>query len=157
MLINNSIYSICAVTSYRVYISSTIGAQGSPTTIEAYSMIALLASLEALLGIITACSPMFKIVFITGWNSLPKRIRDKISGYTSAAGSILAHTSQRLHLPSIPSVSFSWFSAHEESYERQSSGGRKSVDLEEYGASEKGSGKIHVREEFDVESVRSGF
>lgn len=123
-------------------------------------MIALLASLEALLGIITACSPMFKIVFITGWNSLPKRSRERISNYTSAAGSILAHTSQRLHLPSIPSVSFSWFSTHsreEGEYEKQSSGVRKSVDVEEFDVREKGSGKIHVREEFDVESVRSGF
>ena len=123
-------------------------------------MIALLASLEALLGIITACSPMFKMVLITGWNALPKRSRDKISEYTTAAGSILAHTSQRLNLPSIPSISFSWLSSHSGSYEKQTSGTtigiRKSVDLEEFEAREKNSGRIHVRNEFDVESVRSG-
>ena len=124
-------------------------------------MIALLASLEALLGIITACSPMFKIVLITGWNALPKRSRDKISDYSTAVGSILAHTSQRLRLPSIPSISFSWFSTHSGSYEKQMSGTtggmRKSVDLEDFDAREKNSGRIHVRNEYDVESVRSGF
>lgn len=125
-------------------------------------MIALLASLEALLGIITACSPMFKIVFITGWNSLPKRSRDKISGYTTAAGSLLARTSQRFNLPSIPSIgSFTWFSTRSGSYEKQTSGKtsttRKSVDLEEYEVPEKNGGQIHVRNDFDVESMRSGF
>ena len=61
-------------------------------------------------------------------------------------------------------MSFSWFSTHsreEGEYGKQTSGAtsglRKSVDMEEFDVREKGSGKIHVREEFDVESVRSGF
>lgn len=51
---------ICAITMYRVQITSTIG---DPTNLHAqdtYCRIALLTSLEALLGVISACLPMFK-------------------------------------------------------------------------------------------------
>lgn len=54
---------ICAITIYRVQATSTIG---DPTNLHAqdtYCLIALLTSLEALLGVISSCLPLLKPIF----------------------------------------------------------------------------------------------
>ncbi len=54
---------ICAITIYRVQATSKIG---DPTNLHAqdtYCLIALLTSLEALLGVISACLPLLKPIF----------------------------------------------------------------------------------------------
>lgn len=65
--------SICAITIYRVQVTSTIG---DPTDLHAqdtYCLIALLTSLEALLGIVSACLPMLKPLVRKLWGSLSER------------------------------------------------------------------------------------
>lgn len=64
---------ICAITVYRVKVTSTIG---DPTDLHAqdtYCHIALLSSLEALLGVISACLPLLKPLFCKVRESLPER------------------------------------------------------------------------------------
>ena len=54
---------VCAITIYRVQATSTIG---DPTDLHAqdtYCLIALLSSLEALLGVISACLPLLGPIF----------------------------------------------------------------------------------------------
>lgn len=53
-------HRICALTLYRVYVTSAIVAENEK---EMYAIIALLASLEALLGIVNACLPVMKPAF----------------------------------------------------------------------------------------------
>lgn len=50
-------HRICALTLYRVYVTSSIVADNAK---ERYALIALLTSLEALLGVISACLPVMK-------------------------------------------------------------------------------------------------
>ena len=52
--------SICAITLYRIYDTSTITDANAQ---EAYAVIAMLTTLEALLGVINACLPILKPIF----------------------------------------------------------------------------------------------
>ena len=64
---------ICAVTVYRIQVTTTIKNPSSPAAQEGYALIALLTSLETLLGIIAACLPLLRPVASKLWRSLPKR------------------------------------------------------------------------------------
>lgn len=61
--------SICALTLYRIYDTTTIGASNAQ---EAYAIIAMLTSLEALLGVINACLPILKPIFNKLRGAAPK-------------------------------------------------------------------------------------
>ncbi len=62
-------YSICALTLYRIYDTTTISLSNAQ---EAYAVIAMLTSLEALLGVITACLPVLKPIFNKMRGTAPK-------------------------------------------------------------------------------------
>ena len=61
ILIQNAPYcSICAITLYRIYDTSTITPANAQ---DAYAVIAMLTTLEAHLGVINACLPILKPLF----------------------------------------------------------------------------------------------
>ncbi|KAF6232414.1 hypothetical protein HO173_009519 [Letharia columbiana] len=62
--------AICAITLYRIYDTSTIAVSNAQ---EAYAVIAMLTSLEALLGVINACLPVLKPIFNKMRGTAPKR------------------------------------------------------------------------------------
>jgi len=74
------------VTIYRVQVTASIGDQRSASTQKAYSLIALLTSLETLLGIISACMPMLRPIAKKLYNVFQKRGTD--SAVTGTSGSI---------------------------------------------------------------------
>ena len=79
---------ICTITIYRVQVNSTID---DPTNLHAqdtYCLIALLTSLEALLGVISACLPMLKPLFHKLRDSMSEGRAQTIKVFIS--GSILA-------------------------------------------------------------------
>lgn len=86
--------SICAVTAYRIQVSASIGDPRSPKTQEAYSVIALLTSLETLLGIISACMPMMKPIVKKLYDVFPKRGADTPVTATSGSIPIMMRISQ---------------------------------------------------------------
>ncbi|KAL8792152.1 MAG: hypothetical protein Q9195_005248 [Heterodermia aff. obscurata] len=113
---------ICAVTSYRVYASSIL--TNPRRTNGADCDLGVLTTLEALLGIITACLPMARPVVGRVWMSLPSRGREKVLSITTKVA--------WLSLPSFGhgSRSWDWFPPEEgkEGYEEQEShGGGKSM------------------------------
>lgn len=152
-------------TSYRVYATATIADPTSPETQEAYSLIALLAALEASLGIITACLPMLRPVACTVWSSLPKSAKSKISAMTSSAGSKITRASHMLTLGSLGprSIHVTWLSGNAHPSERQGSfdsseRAPESVPekaLEEEDVQTIKTGQIHVHRDVDVESAFS--
>ena len=78
---------ICAVTVYRIQVTATIGNPSSPAAKEGFALIALLTSLETLLGIITACLPLLKPIMQKLRGSLPKR--ESRTKKPSTSGTIL--------------------------------------------------------------------
>ena len=62
-------YSICALTLYRIYSTTTLSSSNSQSD---YAVIALLTSLEALLGIINACLPVLKPIYNRMRGTAPK-------------------------------------------------------------------------------------
>ncbi|CAD6586493.1 MAG: hypothetical protein ASARMPRED_002559 [Alectoria sarmentosa] len=85
---------ICAITIYRVQVTSTIG---DPTDLHAqdtYCRILLLTSLEALFGIISACLPVLKPVLRKLQGSLSERGTDTNKFPTSGSIPIVMHGSQ---------------------------------------------------------------
>lgn len=82
---------ICAITIYRVQATSKIG---DPTNLQAqdtYCLIALLTSLEALLGVISACLPLLKPVF----HKLRDTLSERGTNPTASSGiPSLMHRSQ---------------------------------------------------------------
>ncbi len=156
-------HSICAVTSYRVYVTSTITDPSSRQSQEAYSLIALLTSLESLVGIITCCLPMLRPVANTLWNSLPKSGRKKISTYTFAATSIVARAGHVLSVPHMSHhpKSFVWFSTRSGSYATQVSSTSRDQGLSSTmgkdEVEEVKPGQIHVRRDVEVESAFSDY
>ena len=147
-------HRICAVTSYRVYVTATVKNPGSPESKKAYSIIALLTSLETLLGIITACLPMSKPVAQTFWNALPKHSKDKILSIASAMGSIIPQKMQFLTLRSVgpSSLGFPW-SSNRFSHESQTRFGDRCLSPEDYGMVEMDKGQVHVRQSIEVKSA----
>ena len=95
-----SYFRICAVTVYRIQVTATVGNPSSPSSQKSYALIALLTSLETLLGIITACLPMLKPVGKKLWDSLPKRSSTKVKASTSGSIPILMRVSQMFTLSS---------------------------------------------------------
>ncbi|KAF6236675.1 hypothetical protein HO173_004966 [Letharia columbiana] len=77
---------ICAVTVYRIQVTATNDNPSNPSSQEKYALIALLTSLETLLGIISACLPILKPITKRLRVSLPKRGSD--TNKPSASGSI---------------------------------------------------------------------
>lgn len=61
--------AICALTLYRIYETTTIAASNAQ---EAYALIAMLTSLEALLGVINACLPVLKPIYNRMRGTAPK-------------------------------------------------------------------------------------
>ena len=147
-------YRICAVTSYRVYVTTTIEDPKSPESQKAFSVIALLTSLEALLGIITACLPMTKPVAQTLWNALPKYSRGEISRTMSAMGAIVPQKMQFLSLRSMgpSSLGVPW-SSNRFSHESQTRLGDRCLSPEAYGMVDMEKGQVHVRQSIEVKSV----
>ena len=75
------------MTVYRIQVTATIVNPMSPAAKEGFALIALLTSLETLLGIITACLPLLKPVTKKLWRPLPKR--GSKSKNSSTSGTIL--------------------------------------------------------------------
>ena len=90
--------SICAVTIYRIYITAIDhpGIRSSQETHNMNALIALLTSLETLLGIISACLPLLKPIANKFWNSLPTRQRNANRPSTSGSIPIMMRISQML-------------------------------------------------------------
>lgn len=85
---------ICAITIYRVQVTSTIG---DPTNLHAqdmYCRIALLTSLEALLGIVSACLPMLRPILQKLRGSLLESGTNPIKPSTSGSIPIIMRKSQ---------------------------------------------------------------
>ena len=149
------------MTAYRVYITSTITDPSSAVSLSAYNLIALLASLETLLGIITACLPMLKPVGTMIWTTLPKSGRNKIASMTSAAGSLLVRAGRTLSLSSSKehgSRSFLWFSTSAKSMDGSSgtAGADQAPPTPEKDEVWKvKAGQIVVRKDIDLESAMS--
>ena len=128
---------------------------------ETYCYIAFLTSLEALLGIISACLPLLKPVAKKVWNILPKSGREKITAITTTVGSIAASASHFLSISSFSygPKSFMWFSTTSGSSESQKSiHGRDSGLRTSWGkdeGQETKTGQMYVHREFDVESAVS--
>ena len=76
---------ICAVTIYRIQVTATIQNPSGPSLKEDFALIALLTSLEMLLGIISACLPILKPITKRLWSSLPKRGSDTDKPSTSGS------------------------------------------------------------------------
>ncbi|CAF9908254.1 MAG: hypothetical protein ALECFALPRED_004362 [Alectoria fallacina] len=56
--------AICALTVYRIYDTTTIaGTTAASNDQDTYALIAMLTSLEALLGVVNACLPVLKPIF----------------------------------------------------------------------------------------------
>ena len=53
-------FSICAITAYRIQVTSTVGTHHDDHAINAYATVSLLTCLEAILGVITTCLPVLK-------------------------------------------------------------------------------------------------
>ena len=138
------------MTSYRVYVTSllTIPLRASRAVCD----LGVLTTLEALLGVITACLPMARPVATKIWMSLPSSGRSKIRSVTTAMGSKVAW----LSLPSFNhgSKSWDWFpSGSKEEHEKQESpGGMSRWSGKAYGDEK---GEIWIESHFDVESVSS--
>ena len=104
---------------------------------------------------------MLRPVALASWSYLPKTSRDKFTALTTKASSIIVRACPVLSMPNFShgSKSFNWFSTSSKSYERQSSvvsgEWNKTPEIEEHGVSEKKTGQIYVRQEYDVESVVS--
>ena len=84
---------IRAVTIYRIQVTATIDNPSSPSSQKAYAIIALLTSLETLLGIITACLPILKPITKRLWSPLPKRRSDANKPSPSASIPIMMRIS----------------------------------------------------------------
>ena len=69
MLITSNIYSICAITIWRIHDTTTIS---TPNAQDVYALIALLTSMEVLLGVTNACLPVLKPIFNKLRGTAPK-------------------------------------------------------------------------------------
>lgn len=160
-LADSSTRRIVGVTGYRLYNTSIIVDPSSYEAQVIFCRIALLTSLENLLGIITACLPMLRPVLGKFWHALPKSSREKIATVTTAAGSKVARASPKLGLHfSHGPRSLIWFSTKsDDSQETQMthrSGERMlSPEREKDEIQEVNNGKSHVRHDSDAESVVS--
>ena len=81
---------------YRVQATSTIHDPENLHTQDTYCDIALLTSLEALLGTICACLPFYNILLHKLQGSLPKREKDQTMSFGSPGGVPIASRAPRL-------------------------------------------------------------
>ncbi|KAF6220993.1 hypothetical protein HO133_002674 [Letharia lupina] len=108
---------ICAVTVYRIQVTATNDNPSNPASQEKYALIALLTSLETLLGIISACLPILKPITKRLRVSLPKRGSDTNKPSTSGSIPIIMRISHMFTASSqkyssgehIPSPDRSWY------------------------------------------------
>ena len=84
------------MTVYRTQVTATIENPSSPAAKEGFALIALLTSLETLLGIITACLPLLRPIARKLWNSLPKRGSEKKNPSTSGTILVVMRISRTL-------------------------------------------------------------
>ena len=139
-------YRICAVTGYRVYVTSVITDPSRAN--RADCDLGVLTTLEALLGIITACLPMARPVASKCWKSLSNSTRSKILAKTAAVGSIIPW----LSLPPMDhgSRSWDWFpSRSQEEYgQHKDDQGGKLTDVENESENEKEVNSVAGREHY---------
>lgn len=166
--------TICALTIWRIYDTSTISASNAQ---EAYALIALLTSLEALLGIICACLPVLKPIFNKMRGTAPKggessRVREILKSGTIP---IFMRVSQMLTLTSRKgkysssdeetlTETFRWYGEKKDGKSGAEAGKDASVTTKEISPpmpqkAERVMGinaqEIHVRRDVEVESVAS--
>lgn len=174
VLIRKNFCSICALTIWRIYDTSTISASNAQ---EAYALIALLTSLEALLGIICACLPVLKPIFNKMRGTAPKggessRVREILKSGTIP---IFMRVSQMLTLTSRKgkysssdeetlTETFRWYGEKKDGKSGAEAGKDASVTTKEISPpmpqkAERVMGinaqEIHVRRDVEVESVAS--
>ena len=117
---------ICAITIYRVKVTSTIGDPADLHAQDIYCDIALLTSLEALLGVISACLPLLKPLLHKFIDSRSGRGTEQKRSLTSGTIHVAMRMSQVSSAPSEkPSSSASVSKADPSWYEEEVKGQHK--------------------------------
>ncbi|CAD6580868.1 MAG: hypothetical protein ASARMPRED_000351 [Alectoria sarmentosa] len=100
--------AICALTVYRIYDTTTIaGTTAASNEQDTYALIAMLTSLEALLGVVNACLPVLKPIFNKMRGTAPKSGSGVTESPKSGTIRIFMRVSQMLTLTSRKSKPFS--------------------------------------------------
>lgn len=141
------------MTAYRVYITATV--TDARMAIIPACTIGLLTSLEALLGIITGCLPMLLPIARRCWDALPRRGRKKISIAALAVYTLIERMTRFLSLQSIRIVSrySHWVSPIGEDNDKQPQSTKACSPPEKDEVQKPEIGCIHIRSDFEVESV----
>jgi len=134
-------------------VTSTIGDPHSLSAQKAYSLIALLASMETLLGIISACLPMMRPIAKKLCDIFQKRGASTVTN-TSGSIPILMRIS---HMVNLSSTKHGWnkYASSLESSElsEKEYGVRASPEFKADRVLGIRAAEIHVRKDVDIESV----
>jgi hypothetical protein len=143
--------SVCAITLYRIYATTTINSMNAGTV---YPLVGLLASLEALFGTINACLPMLRPLVTQILRSKRKNVNT--TSETSAFGSV--PISERVRR--FRSGSLRGYASHKDDGVLTANDDAPGVRVEGSTTGEKGNGamgikiaEIYVRKDVEVQSV----